>query len=90
MIYLFWFFRIYLFGFLEFIYLDFLLIPINSTLCYCFGRLDIILKKLENFVLFILFAFFLILLFFVAELHQLGIRASLRSEIKLFLFVSSS
>ena len=36
MIYLFEVFRIYLLGFLGFIRYDFLLVPINRTLCYCF------------------------------------------------------
>ena len=36
MIYMFEFFSIYLLGFLVFIRYDFLLVPINSTLCYCF------------------------------------------------------
>ena len=36
MIYLSEFFRIYLLGFLGFIYYDFLLVPINNTLCYYF------------------------------------------------------
>ena len=74
MIYLFWFFRIYLLGFLGFICYDFLLVPINSTLCYCFWETLYNIEKLKNFVLFILFTFVLILLFFVAEIHQFDIR----------------
>ena len=45
-------------GFLGFIYYDFLLVPINSTLCYCFGRFDTILKNLRtSLYLFYSFSF---------------------------------